>query len=202
MASRFFVPVLRRGGLAQSSRISRPTCLVCCAGLSLSTTCADDDEKYVLTKEEIESWSGVEKTHFLNPKAQRRNKSLGDLTGLKGLGFHIIEIEPGFDSTEFHVHYHEEECIYVLAGTADAIVGDETFKVKEGDFIGYRAAGKPHMLVNTGDSTLKCIVVGQRLDHDVGDYPSLKKRIYRHKGLKWNLVDHEHINDNFTAGKK
>ena len=158
-------------------------------------------EKYILTKEEIETYEGVEKTHFLNPNAQRTNKSLGDMTGLTGLGFHIIEIQPGFESTEKHNHYHEDECVYILEGEAEAIIGDDIFHVKAGDFIGYRAGGKAHTLKNTGHSTLKCIVVGQRLDQDVADYPNLKKRIFRNKGMQWNLVDFDSIAKP-VAGKK
>jgi len=67
-------------------------------------------DKYLLTKEEIEQTAGVAKTHFLNDNAKRSNKSLGDLTGLTGFGFHIIEVQPGHESTEFHKHYHEDEC--------------------------------------------------------------------------------------------
>ena len=158
-------------------------------------------EKYILTKEEIEAYEGIQKTPFLNQNAQRLNKSLGDLTGLSGFGFHLIEVQPGRESTELHVHYHEDECVYILDGTAEATIGDETYAVKAGDFIGYRAGGKPHKLKNNGKSVLKCIVVGQRLDFDVGDYPKLKKRIYRCKGLQWNLVDLENI-DEPVAGKK
>ena len=55
-------------------------------------------DKYLITREEIERNEGLKKTHFLNQKAQRINKSLGDLTGLTGFGFHIIEVEPGFES--------------------------------------------------------------------------------------------------------
>lgn len=40
---------------------------------------------------------------------------------------------------------------------------------------------------------LKSIVVDQRLDHDVGDYPRKRKRIYRNKCMKWNLVDFGNI---------
>ena len=54
--------------------------------------------KSVLTKQEIDQFEGVEKTHFLNSNAQRRNKSLGDLAGLTGIGFHLIEIDPGRES--------------------------------------------------------------------------------------------------------
>lgn len=150
-------------------------------------------DTYVVSKEEIEEHEGIEKTHFLNPNAQRRNKSLGDLTGLNNIGFHIIEVNPGHSTTETHVHYNEEECVYILEGQAEALVGDDTFNVEAGDFIGYRAGGKPHNLKNTGSEILKCIVVGQRLEHDTADYPALKKRIYRTKGQKWNLVDFENI---------
>ncbi|KEF32630.1 MAG: cupin domain-containing protein [Gammaproteobacteria bacterium] len=158
-------------------------------------------DKYLVTREEIEQYEGVSKTHFLNENARRINKSLGDLTGLTGFGFHIIEIEPGHQSTELHRHHHEDECVYILDGEAEATVGESRFAVKAGDFLGYRAGGEAHTLRNTGSSTLRCIVVGQRLDHDVGDYPEKKKRIYRNKGLAWNLVDLDQIEEP-VAGKK
>jgi uncharacterized cupin superfamily protein len=158
-------------------------------------------DKYLVTSEEIEAFEGIQKTHFLNDNARRVNKSLGDLTGISGFGFHIIEVQPGNESTEFHKHYHEDECVYLLEGEAEATIGNSKFQVKQGDFLGYRAGGEPHSLLNTGNSVLKCIVVGQRLAHDVGDYPKLQKRIFRNKGLKWNLVDIESIEEP-SAGKK
>ena len=60
-----------------------------------------------------------------------------------------------------------------------------------GDFIGYPAGGLPHTMKNTGSEVLRCIVVGQRLAHDIGDYPRLGKRLYRY-GRSKDLVD---IND-------
>jgi len=158
-------------------------------------------EKYLLTREEIDACAGVAKTHFINPNAKRINKSLGDLTGLTGIGFHLIEIEPGYESTEMHVHYFEDECIYVLEGEAEALIGDDIFRIKPGDFIGYRAGGKPHQLRNTSNSILKCLVAGQRLDHDVSDYTKLKKRLFRNEGMPWNMVDIDQISEP-VAGKK
>ncbi|MDW6005372.1 cupin domain-containing protein [Vibrio mangrovi] len=158
-------------------------------------------DKYLMTQEEIEQYEGISKTHFLNENAQRVNKSLGDLTGLTGFGFHLVEIRPGYESTEFHKHYHEDECVYILEGTAEAVIGDDIYTVKAGDFLGYRAGGKAHMLRNNGTTVLKCIVVGQRLAHDVGDYPRQNKRIYRQEGMPWNLVDIENITEP-SAGKK
>ena len=48
--------------------------------------------KYLIKKEEIDRMEGLSKTHFLNDNARRVNKSLGDLTGLTGIGFHMIDI--------------------------------------------------------------------------------------------------------------
>ena len=158
-------------------------------------------DKYVVTKEEIESYAGLDKTHFLNDNARRTNKSLGDLTGLTGFGFHIIEVAPGRESTETHRHYHEDECVYVLEGEAEAVIGDQTMTVRAGDFIGYRAGGEAHSLRNIGETVLKCIVVGARLDFDMADYTRLRKRIYRVKGKPWNLVDWDDI-EQPVAGKK
>lgn len=149
--------------------------------------------KYIVTKKEIEEFEGVTKSHFLNKSALRVNKSLGDLTGLTGIGFHIIEVQANTPTTEKHMHYFEDECVYILEGEAQAVIGEQTFSVSAGDFIGYRAGGLAHALFNTGESILKCIVVGQRLEHDVGDYPEKNKRIYRQKGMPWQVVDLDHI---------
>jgi uncharacterized cupin superfamily protein len=160
-------------------------------------------DRYLITAEEIAKSDGIRKTHFLNPQAQRINKSLGDMTGLTGIGFHIIEVEPGFETTEHHRHHHEDECIYVLEGTATAFIGDESFEIKAGDFIGYRKGGLAHSIRNAGSEVFRCIVVGERLAHDVGDYTRLGKRIYRNAGLPWTLVDHDDLEEvGGNVGKK
>ena len=149
--------------------------------------------KYIIKKSEIETMRGIDKQHFLNPNAQRINKSLGDLTGITGFGFHLIEIPPGKESTEYHVHYYEDECVYILSGRGKVTIGEEEFEVSEGDFIGYRAGGHAHTMLNTSQDVLRCIVVGDRLAHDVGDYPKLRKRIYRNRDRSWDLVDLDNI---------
>lgn len=161
------------------------------------------DTPYLITKAQIDTMEGTEKTHFLNPNAKRLNKSLGDLTGLTGFGFHIIEVQPGHETTEHHVHHFEDECVYVLSGTATAIIGEEEVVIGAGDFLGYRKGGLAHSIRNTGDDVLRCIVVGDRLAHDVGDYTRQGKRIFRNAGQPWQLVDHAQIEDiGGTAGKK
>ena len=160
------------------------------------------DEKYVVSSAEISAMEGLAKTHFLNPNGKRINKSLGDMVGLTGFGFHIVEVAPGDETTEHHVHHHEDECVYILDGTATAYVGEDAIPVGAGDFIGYREGGLAHSIKNTGSETLRCIVVGERLAHDVGDYPRQGKRIYRNDGLSWNLVDHGAIEEPVSGAKK
>ncbi|SEO10947.1 Uncharacterized conserved protein, cupin superfamily [Salinihabitans flavidus] len=160
------------------------------------------DTPYLIPAEDIAAMGGLEKTHFLNPNARRVNKSLGDLTGLTGMGFHIIEIAPGCDTTEHHMHHFEDECVYVLEGEATAFIGDKALPIKPGDFLGYRKGGLAHSITNTGRDTFRCIVVGQRLAHDVGDYPRQAKRIFRNAGMPWNLVDLDDIDEPKAGAKK
>jgi len=144
---------------------------------------------YIVKKSEINSMEGLDKTHFLNKSARRINKSLGDLTGLTGIGFHIIEVPPGCWSTEYHVHHYEDECTYVLYGMGEVRIGDEFFRIEAGDFIGYPKGGEPHTMKNNSNLPLICIVVGERAPHDVGDYPDKGKRLFRSKGLPWSMAD-------------
>ncbi len=148
-----------------------------------------NDDTYVLTASDIMSMPGTLKTHFLNEKAQRVQKSLGQATGLNEIDFAIIEVAPGDESTEHHLHYHEEECLFVLEGEATARIGAVSHEVKAGDFIGCRKGGLAHSIKNTGTGILRCVAVSQRKDHDVSDYPRCGKRLFRNKNLTWNMVD-------------
>lgn len=162
-----------------------------------------EQETYLLTAAQIEAMEGVQKTHFLNPNAKRVNKSLGDATGLTGLGVHLIEVLPGHETTETHAHHHEDECVYVLSGAATAVIGEQRHAIGPGDFIGYRAGGRAHTILNTGDQVLRLLVVGQRLAHDVADYPNKAKRIFRNQGLTWTLVNHDDLKElGNSVGKK
>jgi len=145
-----------------------------------------------LSAEKIASMEGVRRVHNLNPSAIRIDKSLGDEVGLKNLGIHLISIAPGDKSTEFHTHRYEEEAIYVLSGRGTEVIGDQTYKIGAGDFIGFTGTSAAHETINDGTEPLVCLVIGQRLAQDVVDYPRKSKRLFRNSGER-NLVDHQHI---------
>jgi len=151
-----------------------------------------DTRKYLLSAEDIEKLTPKQLTHFLNPKGIRLNKSLGDAVGMKNMGVHMIYVEPNHDSTEFHKHLYEEECIYVISGTGLLTIETDEYQISAGDFVGLPANEVAHQLSNNGTETLVCLVMGQRLTHDVADYPNKAKRIYRHNGHS-EVVEHKDL---------
>ena len=126
--------------------------------------------------------------HPLNPKAIRHTKSLGDATGLHHLGIHWVRVEPGHDSTQYHLHQGEEEFIYILSGRGIAHIGDETVEVGPGDFMGFAPGNFAHSLTNPFEEDLVYLVGGMRLDFDICDYPRIGQRLYR-AGEKREYVD-------------
>ncbi len=147
-----------------------------------------DTRKLLLLARDIAALPGEKKIHFLNPNAVRLNKSLGDAIGLKHMGVHLVSIEPGCDSTEYHKHNYEEECAYVLSGRGRLVIEGDRYEIGPGVFFGFPANTAAHAITHDGTETLVCLVMGQRLEHDVADYPNKAKRLYRNSG-EWNLVD-------------
>jgi uncharacterized cupin superfamily protein len=147
-----------------------------------------ETQKLLLKADDIEQMVGERKVHFLNPNAIRINKSLGDWVGLNHIGVHMIYVEPGKETTEYHKHYYEEECVYVLSGSGKLIIEGDTYQFEKGDFVGFPRNTAAHCILNDNNQTLVCLVMGQRLEQDVSDYPNKGKRLYRNSG-DWNLVE-------------
>jgi len=141
-----------------------------------------------LSADKIAAMEGEHRVHFVNPAAKRINKSLGDAAGLKNLGVHIMTVASGDRSSEYHCHRYEDEAIYVLSGHGTAVVGDDSYKIGPGDFLGFPGGGASHETINDSSEPLVCLVIGQRLAQDVVDYPRAGKRLYRNNGQR-DMVD-------------
>ena len=144
--------------------------------------------KQLVTRTKIAKMAGQDNRHFLNRDARHLQKPLGEIAGLTKLGFQLIEGPIGSASCALHQHLCEE-CVYILEGNGTARIGDTVLQVEAGDFIAYPAGGEAHDLCKTGSSILKCIIVGQRLDFDIVDYPEQARRLDRANGEKGDLVD-------------
>ena len=117
--------------------------------------------------------------HPLNSNAVRHTKSLSEMVGMKHLGIHLVRVEPGQETTEFHFHHHEEEFIYILSGRGIAEIGETQFEVVAGDFMGFTAPSLPHCIKNNFDVDLVYLMGGEHRTVDVCDYPRLRKRLIR-----------------------
>lgn len=120
--------------------------------------------------------------HFLNPRAIRHTRSLGDATGLQTLGVHLVRLKPGDDSTEYHFHHQDEEWVYILSGRGIAEIGAKKTRIGAGDFMGFVAGSEPHAMRNPFKADLVYLVGGNRWPMDVCDYPRIGKRRYRENG--------------------
>jgi uncharacterized cupin superfamily protein len=155
---------------------------------------ADENAPALLTADTIAGLAELAYRHPLNTRAVRHGRSLGDATGLTHIGVHLVRVRPGDETTEHHRHRCEEEFIYVLSGRGVAAIGDQTFEVAGGDFMGFAAGAAAHSMSNPFEEDLVYLVGGERLDADVVDYPRVRKRIYKVAGER-KLVDGDDLAD-------
>jgi uncharacterized cupin superfamily protein len=124
----------------------------------------------------------VRRVHVLNPRAIRHGKSLGDAVGMRDMGIHLVRIAPGDETTEYHMHYCDEEFVYILSGRGIAEIGTRKVKVGPGDFMGFTAKSLPHNMSNPYAEDLVYLMGGTRKPIDVSEYPRSRQRAYKFDG--------------------
>ena len=85
-------------------------------------------------------------------------------TGAKDLVVIEVTLEPGFGHN-FHMHPGQEEVIYVVSGSVEQWVGQESTTLQAGDGV-FIAGDVVHASFNTGSETAKLIAI---LGPSVGD---------------------------------
>ncbi len=118
-------------------------------------------------------------SHPLNPNSLVSGVSLSESVGLKRVGFHLLRIAPGKESFIYHSHQTEEEFIFIVSGRGIAEVGEESFEVGPGDFLGFPTPSLAHHLRNPFSEELVYISGGERREVEVADFPKLGKRMVR-----------------------
>ncbi len=132
--------------------------------------------------------------HQFNDNAVRMTRTLGVPAGLSRLGVHLIRLEPGRDSTQFHYHDADEEFVYILSGTGTAFIGELRVAVQPGDFMGFPSPSPGHGLHNDGDSDLVYLVGGESNPADLVHYPWIRRTMIKSHGRR-TWVDWDHLND-------
>jgi len=146
--------------------------------------------KALLRAADIDAIEPFESRHQFNDNAVRSTRTLGTLVGLERIGVHLVRLAPGRESTQFHYHDADEEFLYVLAGRGVAEIGDRTYEVGPGDFMGFPAPSEGHSLKNPFDEDLVYLMVGERNANDVVHYPRIRRSMLKGPGgrrwVDWN----------------
>lgn len=154
-----------------------------------------EDKPYPLLKaDEIASMDETINTHQFNAKARRHTRSLGDILGFSQLGLHLVRLEPGDESTQFHFHHNDEEFLYILSGNGVAEIDNQKHEIGPGDFMGFVQHSLPHCLTNPYKEDLVYLMGGTRNEFDICDYPRINRRMFRVNGEK-TFVDMVDLHD-------
>jgi uncharacterized cupin superfamily protein len=93
------------------------------------------------------------------------------------LGYNITVVPPGKRAFPLHNHRVNEEMFFILDGSGEARIGDQTHPIRKGDFIACPPGGPEtaHQFINTGDSELRYLGVSTEETPEIAEYPDSGK---------------------------
>ena len=151
------------------------------------TDANDTTRPYLVRAQQIQQQSD-RFSHPWNPRSELYGVQLSRATGMKSAGISHVTIPPDRESFVYHIHYREDEWIYVLSGCGIAIINDEEYEVGPGDFMGFPAGEVAHHMRNPFDAPLVYLMGGDNRDFDVADFPHLGRRMIR-RGTDVDIYD-------------
>jgi uncharacterized cupin superfamily protein len=100
--------------------------------------------------------------------------------GGRKIGIAYEELPPGKQSVPFHYHMVEEEHIIAMEGEATLRLGEDRYKIKAGDYVGFPAGQRAgHCLINESDAPFRFIIIGDHQPNEVCIYPDSNKVLVR-----------------------
>jgi uncharacterized cupin superfamily protein len=99
----------------------------------------------------------------------------GPLLGLKRLSCSLTVVPPGKRAWPFHRHHVSDELFYVVSGSGEVRLDDQTLAVRAGDLIASPAGGEAHQIINTGASELRYLAISDVSTVDIIEYPDSGK---------------------------
>jgi len=102
---------------------------------------------------------------------------IGPIVGAKDLGYSYDVVPPGKASCPFHSHRAEEEMFFIVKGAGTLRYGEETRKVRAGDFICCPTGGPEtaHQIINDSSEPLEYISVSTMMPAEICEYPDSRK---------------------------
>ena len=99
----------------------------------------------------------------------------GPLLGLKRLGCSLTVVPPGKRAWPFHRHHVTDELFYIVSGSGEVRLDDQTLAVRAGDLIASPAGAEAHQIINTGASELRYLAISDINTVDIIEYPDSGK---------------------------
>ena len=143
--------------------------------------------RYLMHAADVDALEERTRQHQFNDNAVRLTRTLGTEVGLQRVGLHLVRLQQGRDSTQFHYHDADEEFLYILSGRGIAEVGEESFEVKAGDFMGFPAPSPAHNLHNPHEEDLIYLMGGERNVVDVVHYPRINRSMIKSHGRRLSV---------------
>lgn len=92
-------------------------------------------------------------------EAYSKSMALTDIFGFKDIFVHHEILSPGRKTSAPHYHSLREEMVIVLNGSPTCHLGNQTFQMKSGDFVGFEPGSKLHYIENTTDELVQLLVI-------------------------------------------
>lgn len=114
-----------------------------------------------------------------NTRGQRfaaKRKRLGLAAGSEKLGCSLYEVAPGKSAFPYHLHYANEEAIYILQGEGSLRTPEGERRVGEGDYVSLLTGARgTHELINRSQDVLRYLCVSTMYTPEVAEYPDSGK---------------------------
>jgi uncharacterized cupin superfamily protein len=102
----------------------------------------------------------------------REKSPLGDAFGLINFGVNLTRLKPGAQSALRHAHSLQDEFVYILEGAATLATDVGETVLAPGMCAGFKAGtGNAHCLINTSDTDVVYLELGDRTKGDTVAYP-------------------------------
>ena len=102
---------------------------------------------------------------------------VGPMIGARNLGYSYDVVPAGKRACPFHSHHAEEEMFFIVRGEGTLRYGNETRRIRAGDFICCPTGGPDtaHQIVNDSNADLAYISVSTMMPAEVCEYPDSGK---------------------------
>ncbi|MBP9854937.1 MAG: cupin domain-containing protein [Candidatus Omnitrophica bacterium] len=137
--------------------------------------------------------------------------SISAQIGAQKLGYNITVVPPGKRAFPFHNHRINEEMFFILEGTGETRIGENTYPLRSGDFIACPPGDKTkaHQIINNGTVELKYLAVSTKMTPEIVDYPDSNKfgilaeypPDFQGKPSRFVYVGRENLNVNYWDGE-